>query len=256
MRFSCPGLSFLLKRFIWLGAFLFSHFCTAQDNQFWFEGMANYPFANVYNFEGAFTYGTLLNEKPKWRNYDLQGTLERVMSQHVDVMAAFLWANTIQNDSLNTREVRTMIGARFHFTPNSRILTRLLVRLENRNFLNTETDTWSNSNRSRFRLESMVPFNKPTMFAGDKLWYGIFDAEWFFVLDQNLHERYANRFRFRAALGYRLSYEWRFELMYTLQESQNEIGQGFGTIDNIARLRVKYFLNKSKPSKAVVGVGN
>ena len=248
---------FFLKRFIFLWAIFITQFCGAQNgSQLWFEGMLNTPFANVYNLETAFTYATLLNDKPKWTSLDLQFTLDRTITQHVDITGAFLYSNTIQNDSLSTREVRPMIGTRIHLTPNSRILTRVLLRFENRNFLTTETDTWSSSNRSRVRLESVVPFNKPTMFAGDHLWYGIFDAELFFVLDQNLHERYANRFRFRAAAGYRLSYAWRFELMYTLQESQNEIGAGFNTLDNILRVRIKYFMNPGKGIKALMGNGN
>ncbi len=246
-----------LRRLFSLSLFFLTQPGMAQsDTQFWYETMVNCPFANVYNLESAFTYATTVNNKPKWANLDLQETLERSLSQHFDLMGAFLFSNTIQNDSLSTRELRPTLGFKIHFTPNSRILTRLLVRFENRNFLNTETDTWSGSNRSRVRFESIIPFNKPTMFAGDKLWYGIFDAELFIVQDQQLHERFANRFRLRAALGYRLSYDWRFELMYTLQESQNEIGTAFTTLDNIYRVRVKFYLNKSKPAKGVTGPGN
>ncbi|HRI79656.1 MAG TPA: DUF2490 domain-containing protein [Cyclobacteriaceae bacterium] len=228
----------------------------AQTNsQFWLEGMSNNPFANVYNLETAFTYATTLSEKPKWNSYDLQFTLERAFGQRFDLQGALLISSTLQNDSLSTREIRPMIGGRIHFTPNSRILTRLLIRFENRNMLNTETDTWSSSNRSRLRLESLVPFNKPSMFAGDNLWYGVFDAEVFAVMDKNLHERYANRYRLRAGVGYRVSYSWRFELMYTLQESRNTIGSEFTTEDNIFRVRIKHFMNKSKPS-TVTGNGN
>ena len=242
---------------LYAGVFLLSTTASAQsNNQFWVEAMSNNPFANVYNMETAFTYATALTEKPKWSSYDLQVTLDRSFSQNIDLQGSLLISSTIQDDSLSTREIRPAIGTRIHFTPNRRILTRALIRFENRNLLNTETDTWSSSNRSRIRLESLVPFNKPNMFAGDKLWYGLFDAEFFFVLDKNLHERYANRYRFRAALGYRLSYTWRFELMYTLQESRNTIGSEFTTTDNIFRVRVRHFLNKAKPSKVSAGNGN
>ena len=113
--------------------------------------MVNYPFANVYNLESAFTYGAGISYKPRWANFDIQETIERSMSQNFDLMAAGLISSTIQNDSLSTRELRGMIGTRVHFTPHSRILTRLLFRLENRNMLNTETDSWTSSNRTRIR---------------------------------------------------------------------------------------------------------
>jgi hypothetical protein len=218
--------------------------------------MNNNPFANVYNLETALTYATTLSEKPRWSALDLQLTLERSFTQHFDLQAALLYSNTVQSDSLSTREIRPTIGVRIHLTPNSRILTRILLRFENRNLLNTETDTWTSSNRNRIRLESQVPFNKPTMFAGDKLWYGVFDAEVFEVMDQSVKERYANRYRLRAGLGYRHSYAWRFELMYTYQESRNTTSTGFTSEDNIFRVRVKHFFNASQPSKAVSGNGN
>ena len=248
-----------MKLFGWCCTIFFSQVCQAQktNDQLWLEFMLQNPFANVYNLETAVTYSSLINVSPKWNALDIQPTLERALTQHVDIMGALLFSNTYQNDSLLTRELRPMLGVRFHFTPNSRILTRMLVRFENRNFLNTETDSWQSSNRTRVRAEAIVPFNKPTMFAGDKLWYGIFDAETFIVLDKVVEERFANRYRIRAAIGYRLNYACRFELMYTLQGSRNEIGQTFETIDHIYRIRFKYFLNPSSTYKLkVFGSGN
>ena len=103
----------------------------------------------------------------------------------------------------------------------------------------------------------IIPFNKPTMFAGDKLWYGIVDAEAFIILDKTVDERFANRYRFRTGIGYRLNYACRFEFMYTLQGSRTEIGQEFDTIDNIFRIRFKYFLNASSTYKLkIFGGGN
>ncbi len=55
------------------------------------------------------------------------------------------------------------------------------------------------------------------MFAGDKLWYSLLDAEAFIVMDQDVEERFANRFRIRTGIGYRINYGLRLEFMYTLQ---------------------------------------
>jgi hypothetical protein len=242
----------------WVGVVLFFAINTLQaqsNEQLWFEYMLNHPFANVYNIEGTFTYSTLL-DKPRWKTYEFQVTPERSITQHFDVLAALLVSSTTQNDTIDSYEIRPMIGARVHFTPHQRILTRLFLRFEQRNLKSTETDDWEKSGRIRTRLETQIPFNKPTMFAGDGLWYGIVDAEWFFVVDQDVQERFANRFRFRAGVGYRLSYTWRFELMYTLQKSKHTIEDNdYTSTDNIFRVRVKHYLNKTKPSKAS-GTGN
>jgi hypothetical protein len=233
----------------------FHHQLQAQspNTQIWGEYMLNYPFANSYNVEVAATYSSMLNS-PRWRSFDIQITPERALTQNIDLQAALTSSYTFQNESISTVEIREMIGTRIHFTPNRRTLLRLLVRFENRNFLNQETDLWTSSNRMRVRAESLFPINKPTMFAGDKLWYTLVDAEIFYVMDQDLRERFANRFRLRTGIGYRLNYTWRFEFVYTLQMSKNTI-DAVPTQDNIFRFRVKHFINKGKPSTAS-GNGN
>ena len=216
--------------------------------------MLNYPFANTWNVELASTYATVL-EQPKWRSLDFQITPEYSISQNFDLMGAFYFGETFQNQTISTTEIREMLGTRIHFTPNRRILTRLLIRFEQRNQQDQESKTWSHSTRSRFRAETVIPLNKPTMFAGDKLWYSVVDVEAFVVMDKDVDERFANRLRFRAGLGYRLSYGLRLELMYTLQRSKNTLDGDFFTSDNIFRFRIKQYLNKSAPPKDR-GTGN
>ncbi len=225
-----------------------------SSNQIWNEYMFNIPFANVYNVELAANYSTAL-ESPEWRSLEFQVTPEWSISQYVDVMGGILLGSTIQSESTTTFELREMLGARIHFTPNKRILTRMLVRFEQRNQLNQESGLWENSHRSRIRAEAIIPINKQSMFAGDKLWYGILDVESFLVLDKNLDERFANRFRLRAGIGYRISYGTRLEFVYTIQQSKNTIDDNFNTTDNIFRFRIKQFVNKAKPS-SLQGNGN
>ena len=243
-----------LKYFSFL---LFPSLANAQsvNEQMWFEYMLNYPFANSWNVELAGTYSTVLDD-PKWRALDLQITPEYSFSQNLDFMAALLTSNTFQTQSLSTFEVREMLGTRIHFTPNRRILTRLLLRFEQRNLQDLETKTWDNSTRSRVRAETIIPINKSSMFAGDKLWYTILDVEGFIVMDQDVNERFANRLRFRAGIKYRINYGTRLEFVYTLQRSKNILDGNFESTDNIFRFRLKHYLNKSNPSKTVSGVGN
>jgi len=209
--------------------------------------MFNIPFANMYNMELAATYSTVL-ESPKWRSLEFQATPEWSISQHVDVMGAILIGSTFQNEATTTFEIREMLGARIHFTPNQRILTRLLVRFEQRNQLDQESDIWVNSHRARIRTEAIIPINKKSMFAGDKLLYSLLDVESFIVVDQNVRERFANRYRLRAGIGYRINYNFRVEFVYTLQESRNTIEGDIVTTDHIFRFRLKHYINKAKPS--------
>jgi len=244
-----------MKKFISL-AFLFllpAVFLRAQTNlQMWDEYMLNYPFANSFNLENAFTYSTVIGT-PKWRALDYGATLEWSVTNRIDVIGSTVFSYTNQTESYNTFELRPALGTRIYLTPNNRIQTRLLMRVEQRNFKNLETKDWTQEYRPRFRAESIIPINKKSYYE-DKMWYGITDVEWLMKTD-DVEERFANRFRWRIGAGYRLSYNLRFEFLYMLQQSRNTIEDDFESSDNIFRFRIKQYLRKSKPSSPE-GAGN
>lgn len=68
-------------------------------------------------------------------------------------------------------------------------------------------------------------------------------------------ERFANRFRARAGIGYRLAYTSRFEFIYMIQQSKGGLSEEFSSSDNIFRFRYKHYLRKDKPTK-MTGTGN
>jgi len=222
------------------------------NEQLWYEYMVNYPFANSFNLEQAFTYSTLLNT-PRWRAYDYSAALEWSINQNVDLIGQAVVSYTNQTESYNTLELRPIVGTRLYFTPNKRIQTRLLIRLEQRNFQDLETKEWSQVVRPRVRGEMIIPINRKSIYE-DKLWYAVTDFEWLYNIE-DVEERFANRFRWRIGGGYRLTYNMRFEFLYMLQLSKNQIGEEFDTSDNIFRFRVKQYLRKTKPS-STGGVGN
>jgi hypothetical protein len=217
----------------------------SSNEQVWFEYMLNYSFANSFNLENAFTYSTLLGT-PKWRALDYSATLEWSINQHVDLMAQTVISYTKQTESNQTLEIRPVLGTRLYFTPNKRIQTRLLLRIEQRNFQDLGTNTWTQTWRPRVRAESIIPINKDSYFQ-DKLWYAITDFEWLIKTD-DVEERFANRVRWRIGGGYRFSYSLRAEFLYMLQQSKNAIDGTYESTDNIFRFRVKYFLRKTNPS--------
>ncbi len=222
------------------------------NEQVWAEYMGNYPFANSFNFEGAFVYSTVLTS-PSWKDYSFSGTTEWSITQVVEPSAAISVAYTNQTDAYNTLEIRPMIGSRFYLTPASRVQIRLLVRLEQRNFKNLETGEWTQAYRPRIRSEFLIPINQDSYYK-DNLWYAILDAEAIFTTN-DVKERFANRLRIRTGIGYRLNYSLRFEFIYMLQQSKDEIEDQFTSTDNIFRFRLKHYLRKSKPSPAS-GTGN
>jgi Protein of unknown function (DUF2490) len=221
--------------------------------QFWAEYMLNYPFANSFNLENAFTY-SMVPHSPRWQAFDYAPTLEYSLDANFDFSLGVTFSYTNQTEDYNTFEVRPVLGTRIHLTPHRRVLTRLYIRLEHRNIKNLDTEEWQTVWRPRARVEGLIPINKKTYFE-DKLWYGIIDAEWFFAHDDDVDERFANRFRMRIGVGYRMHYGSRFEFIYMHQESKNNIEDTFYTADSIFRFRYKHFLRKHKPTK-MSGTGN
>lgn len=224
------------------------------DSQLWAEYMLNHPFGDSWNVELAATYSTLLKASG-WQSVDLQLTPEFILSSHVDLQAALLYNRTMQYQPLTSTEVRAMLGSRIHLTPKRRILTRLLVRIEQRYLYYPDVDKKEQSTRGRLRVETVTPLNRKSMYDGDALWYLLADAEAFVPLDDQLDERFLSRYRFRVGPGYRLSYTWRLEFLYTLQQSRNTLAGDFNTTDNIFRIRVKHFLHQDRSSR-LQGNGN
>ncbi|MEK6781187.1 MAG: DUF2490 domain-containing protein [Bacteroidota bacterium] len=237
-----------MKRLLWVILFFVKvTILRAQDvnEQLWVEYMLNYPFANSFNVENAFTYSTLLNT-PRWSAFDYSSTLEWSASPHVELIGQALLSYTKQTEAYNTFEFRPTLGSRIYFTPNQRIQTRLLLRLEQRNFKDLNTQQWSQVYRPRVRAEMIIPINQDSYFK-DNLWYALTDVEWLFA-QSDVQERFANRLRLRLGIGYRLNYSLRFEFMFMNQQSRNAIEEDLASSDNIFRFRVKHYLRKFKPT--------
>ena len=164
------------------------------------------------------------------------------LSPKFDLISEVPIGQTSQKEGVNSFEISPMVGARYHLSQNHKIDARFLLRYQVRNFHQIEADNWEVSNRTRLRAEVYWSINGPNLFT-DKLWYAFTDYEEFFVLDQQVEERYANLRRARLGIGYRLSYSHRFDLSYTMQSSRNEIGGDFSSIDNVIQLKYKWFLN-------------
>lgn len=223
------------------------------NEQVWLEGLFNYAFAKSYNFENIIQYNTLLNS-PRWRAFEYNPLVELSLGKHFDVLTGVTFSYTNQIGDVNTFEIRPAIGTQIHFTPDRRVITRLLIRVEQRNIENRDSKTWESVVRPRIRAEVVVPLNRNSV-HDDLLWYFMADAEWFLTVDDDVHERFANRFRLRTGIGYRLNYSSRFEFVFMLQESKKAIGDSFYTTDNVFRFRYKHYLRKRNPSK-MSGTGN
>ncbi len=217
-----------------------------RSNQLWLDYQLDLPFANQYLFEVITSYQTVL-DGPTWRNFNVSPTFEVQYFRRLDFIGTMPMNYTMQKEGTNTFGIDPTLGARFHVTQNKRVDVRLIFKAEHRSFYQIEDKNWESSSRLRLKGEAWIAINGPNIFT-DKLWYGIADYEEFFVVDQQVNERFANRRRARLGLGYRLDYRNRFEFIYTRQSTRDEINGDFVSDDNIIQLRYKMFLNPNKPA--------
>ena len=200
-----------------------------------------YPFANIWTADAEVSYQTLVSGGDKWRSLQFTPGIQRNMTTRIDLFASLPVYYTVQAPGYVTWETRFSPSVRFIYTANGRVESRSVVRYDFR-AVKPHGEDWMVSNRTRVTLDFIFALNKPNIYQ-DNLWYALLDGEVFFVLDQDIQERFANLRKARLGLGYRLSYKHRFELIYQVHKSRTTIDQPFDTRDNIFRARYIMVLN-------------
>ena len=166
-----------------------------------------------------------------------------------DMVGELMVGRTNQTDDLDSTELTPRIGFRLHLLsnlrqqivkeqrPKRRLVLRDLLRLEWRNLYYSTDKADSSTVRLRNRLESLWPINRPRI-TDNGVAYLNADWEWFIPFDDP-DERFANRQRVRAGLGYRRSFAWRFEAMYVWNRSRNTVDEPFTSTDHAIDLTMK-----------------
>jgi hypothetical protein len=221
--------------------------------QLWGNLTFNWVKSDRLVYELDFEPKALLNPpegEPDWRNLDVTPNVEFSPRGWLDIVLDTTIGRTMQSDDVDSIEVTPRLGLRFHLfsreqlfrvveqAPRRRIVVRDLLRVESRNFFYSGGDVESESTvRFRNRLEFLAPLNKARI-TDDGARYLLADWEWFIPIDDP-EERFANRQRIRTGIGYRRSFEWRFELLYIWTRSRDTVNDQFSTNENIIDIRVK-----------------
>ena len=194
-----------------------------------------------------------------WRYIYGTGLVEYYPNGFIDLTGELTTGFTRQSEQENSFEATVRLGIRLHLINqifNSSFVKKYrpermsgrkfsianLARIEQRNFWYTGSRPSSHDVRFRNRLEFKLAINKSTL-AADGVWYLMADAEWFVPLGNNeAPERFATKLRNRAGLGYRRSYEWRFEVL-AMRDKARETLEGDVKVDALMLdLRIKWFL--------------
>lgn len=210
-------------------------------NQVWIDLLLDWHIKPKHVLEIEIGPKKLISDDEQWKELTLTPAYEYSPVPWVDLVGRVLFSWVEQDANISTFEYRPVVGARFNFTQASkhRFLIRNFQRIESRNIYNRNDHTWSNTWRYRNRLEFFYSLNRQHM-SDFKNWYLLADAELFVNLDETPEERFNDNWRLRGGLGYKLSFNWQFEGIYTRQLSRNTLQEEFDVTNNIFRFRFKY----------------
>ena len=215
--------------------------------QAWIEYVPTISLPKSFSLQFRAAYRTNF-EDPRWHTYELRIQPEYKLNSYVTFMVAVDFIDTHQNDHLTTFEIREALVAALHFTPKKRIQTGITIRGEQRNVQDLETSDWTSSTRLRLLANVKAPLNKKTMSAEHVL-YTYAEMEFFITPDDEIQERYANKLRVYAAMGYKVLHNLKLELMYMWQEYKNTIHGDVSSAQNIFRFRVLQSFGTKKKNK-------
>jgi len=229
------------------------------SKQIWANFIISRPKSEKLYFEYDIEGARQVSSGEPWRYLYGTGLVEYYPSRWVDLTGELTTGVTQQSAEEDSFEATARLGVRLHLLTqifNSPLVTKirpermsgkkigiaLLSRIERRNFWYNGDRPSSSDTRWRNRLEFKVALNESNL-ATDGVWYLMADAEWFTpVSDEEAPERFATKRRYRAGLGYRRSYQWRFEAL-AMRDETRETLEGEIDIDAIMLdLRIKWFL--------------
>jgi len=186
---------------------------------------------------------------PGWSTLDVTPKAEFVRGKWFDLVSELHLGQTQQTDQQDSWEVTPRIGFRFHVLsnvvddlrnerqPRRRLVLRNVVRVESRNLYYSDSTPQSSTVRYRDRVETLFPVNRPRI-TNDGVVYGSADVEWFWS-PQGVPERFANKQRVRACVGYRWNYAWRLETLLVWDRSRDSAENAFSTVDAALDVRLR-----------------
>ena len=198
---------------------------------------------------------TSVTTPSRFANVDMWSTLEYAVAGWLDAHGEFLTGFTNEQDGSNSTEITERLGARLHLLsrllqerearrgaereaqPRRRGTIATLLRFEHRDLLKNDAPTTS-SWRFRARMELAYPLNRPKLTANGTL-YLTSDTELFVPVSNDPQQHQVNQWRLRNGVGYRVSFNTRFEALYIWTTKRNsETGQ-FATDSQAFDFRVK-----------------
>jgi hypothetical protein len=198
---------------------------------------------------------TAVGQQSRFANVDVWPSVEFAMAGWIDAHGEFLTGFTNEQDGSNSTEITERMGVHLHILsrliqerdarrgaereaqPRRRGTIATLLRFEHRDVLHSDSPTTS-SWRFRGRVELAYPLNRPKL-TSDGAVYLTSDSELFAPLGDDPQLGQVNQWRLRNGVGYRMSFNTRFEALYIWTTKKDSDTGEFATDSRAIDVRVK-----------------
>ncbi|WP_422360278.1 DUF2490 domain-containing protein [Reichenbachiella sp.] len=235
---------------IWCGlyiliGFLVSTKVEAQDSkgsgQLWMAGEVKINTESDFVIKGQLEYQSEYDSENNWNSWIGTAGADYLLIPNLELKGALKGLSTNENDTLNRRELRPVLGAKLDFLNKGRFIFYDHLKFEWRQlyFSTPELNSGSLRVRNQLGMTMALTQKSPSMNKSLNL---LISTEAFFVKQDNEKERFSNRVRLECGLSYRLSDQWKLIMSYYRQRSRNQIDESFTSQENILRLKATCYL--------------
>jgi len=210
------------------------------DFQTWMDFRTIYDINEKFTYDGDYGIRGVFSRED-WRQYFINPSIIYYHKINLRYRGGLRIIFTEEYSTVNTFELRPWQGISLNWPQTSYFTINNYLRMEERiTFYSNEYST-DFALRFRYRIQAKTPTIRIT--AINQRIYFLANFEIFMNVGQAIAEKYVNRSRLSFGMGFYVTKDWWFELIYALQGSQRDSEDGFSTREHIFRFRLRYKIN-------------
>lgn len=213
----------------------------SADVQFWTDISATKRLSSRFTVDSEAGFRTVTSgTDANWTKIYTRGTFRFRWTSWLRLAGGLFLDWEDQLVGPNSVELRPFAGLTLTWNARPRLTLDNYTRIEWRNFFYSDgTSDHSARLRSRFRVTFSI--NRARLIDDGTL-AAVADIEGFGTIGEDITESFGATRRLQVGATYRLSYAWRFRLLYTNQQSRTTVGDSYESTSHIIRFRALYYI--------------
>jgi hypothetical protein len=237
----------IIKTSFFIALLISGNLCAQDSQNSTFQTWSSFNFVKNLPFSAVLTINPEVNRLitggSPWHSYSIDNNLEYYPNNSWDIFASLQLSYTMQEEDINSLEIRPYIGARWNILkPEKRVFLYLQGKYDFRFFHYYGDLPDKYSGRFRIKPEIRISLNRESNLADKNLMLRL-SGEYFIQIDEKVKERFLSRHLMAVGFYYRHSHAWRYEFRYQLYRNKNTIEATLPTsTDHVAYFIVTWFL--------------